>query len=1045
MSTFSKSIKALAVALLVAAPVAQSQVRLGANCLMNSVGYGMYSMDASSNINFTKMAETIPLFGGAVYVNGKYYGTYYDYDYVSGVPTLTEVSWYTYDPVTWQVENRVDCPLDYTYIATDRTYDPSTGTVYSLVYDRTAAALWLATTNLQTGASTMIAPVDNDVFTIASDARGNLYGINTSAKLFSISAVDGSTTLIGSTDIMPDWACDYQQSITFDYETGRLYWAEFHAVSIFDSVAALYEVNTLTAKATKIADIPGNPELTGLYVIPNLPAGSPAVASELNAHTASVGSTSVRFSFRAPQFSVDGKQLDASETISFEVTVDNDLVDIAELLPGQLYTSDYMNVSRGYHTLKVTGTNAAGQGETAALNFYSGYDVPSAPRNVTLSSDVFTATIAWEAPLADGAQGGPVRSPLTYNVTRYPGEVTVASGLTALTVTDTPADPALYYYVVTAVSPDGEGAPGRSNSVVIAHYDTPYACGFDSEDDFNLFTIYDITSNGKVWNYDEDRACLRHPWSLYDPIDDYIVSPAIILDSSKSYRVSFDAWQMVEGYDEHIMLYYGTSPDPSSMTFVLDTERLRESSTNYAATVAALKDGPHYFALRSKTGTNGFMSYADNLRVVEDGLASVPEGVGNLSVSAADGGALAVTVEFDAPSLTLQGLPLASLSSIDIIRGEGSEPIKSFDSPKPGEHLSWTDSSVKTGTYTYRVIASNASGSGDARSATVFAGVDVPMPVENVAFLHDDGGSTISWDAPSQGVNGGNLNGLLSYEITRYVNSQAQIVESDLTDTEYTDTWVTTTQAYVYYTVTAKTSAGASDPVATDGYSAGAAYTLPFIESFAGGTPENNPWSVEQVAGLQGSWTIQAMDDWCYIRPYDSDGGLATFDGYHSYTNNCELRLVSPVISFNDMKDITMRYHIYHFTGYDSWSGEADPAPETYFVEVSVNNGPFEKVPGSDGALQASKSGWQQHELSLDAYKGATNVRVAFRAKSAGGKNINLDAIAIDGTSSVGFIADDACDAEPIYYNLSGVRVDNPASGVYIVVRGATATKEVVK
>lgn len=1073
MIKFDKTIKTLMAAAVALLPTISShaQVKLGANCLMSSVGYGMYTMNASPDVNFTRVAETEPLFGGAVYVNGKYYGTDYDYEYVAGSAQLTQVTWYVYDAVTWQLENKVDCPLDFTYIASDRTYDPSTGTVYSLVYDKTASALWLATTNLQTGASTMIAPVENNVFTIASDSKGNLYGIDVYAKLYRIDSKTGATTLVGPTGLTDYWSdgVDYQQSMAFDYETGRLYWAEFHAPSYFTSAAALYEVNTMTAEATKIADLPGGPELTGLYVIPTLPAGSPGVASNLSATTQAVGSTNVRFSFKAPVNDVDGKPLDAGTPVTFELYVDNELVDIAELLPGASYTSEYIYVPQGYHAFKVTGTNAFGSGETAAEFFFSGYDAPAAPGNVNLTTDGEKAVLTWAAP-ADGvsAFGGPVRTPYTYNVVRYPGAVKVATGVSALTYTDIPGEPSLYYYEVSAVSQDGTGPAARSNSLVIARFDVPYYCGFDNEDEFNLYTIVDVTSNGKVWNYDEDRACLRHPWSLYDPIDDYIVTPAIMLDGTKSYTVSFDAWQMVAGYDEHVMLYYGTSPDVHTMTLVLDTEKLNEASTNYSALVAAMADGPHYFAFRSKTGTNGFMSYVDNVRVIEAGSASVPDKVSNLSVSAADGGVLEVTVEFDAPVNDLQGLPLGSLSAIDIMRGESNEPLKTFEAPKPGEHLSWTDTSLRTGTYTYRVVASNGNGTSQEVSAKVYAGVDVPNPVTNLTFVNENGTAVIAWDAPAEGVNGGNLTGLVTYNVTRYVNNVSEVLARNIEETVYEDSWQPSSQAFVYYTVTAVTTAGKSEAVSTDGYTAGQAYTIPFAESFAGAVATNDPWMIEQVYGAEGSWTFVERGEYPYVSPQDADGGLATFDGWHSWTRNCELRLISPSISFYGFDNLVLSFYAYHYNGVDSWSGESEPVNETFCVEVSVDGNAFEIVPGAEFGTYAVTNGWQQHTVSLEAYKGQKNVRFAIRGKGAGCFNIHIDNLKVDGTSSATAVSDDSADvvcrggsllysglhAPLLVYNAAGMKVAEATgesgsvtlpAGFYVVRSGARTWKFVVR
>ena len=980
-------------------------VRLGANCIVSKVGFGMYTMDASSNPNFTRTAETLPLFGGAVYVNGKYYGCYYDYDYVGGEPQLTEVTWNVYDAVTWRLESTVNCPLDFRYIATDRTYDPSTGKVYSLVYDQTASAVWLSTTNLQTGEPTMIAPVGDDVFMIAADAHGKLYGINTSAKLFEINASTGATTLIGSTNIMADWYCDYQQSITFDHTTGKLYWAEFHALGLFDSAAALYEINPATAATTKIADLPGGPELTGLYVIPSLPAGTPGLATNLKATPQSTGSTSVVFSFTAPTRDVDGNTLDTSKDITFELAVDNDVVDIASVKPGASYTTGAITVQRGLHAFKVTGSNDKGVGDVAAITFYSGYDVPAAPKNVKITSDGTSATLTWSAP-TEGSEGGPIRSPYTYNVYRYPGGVKVANGISALTYTDTPTDPSRYYYEISAVSQDGEGLRATSDYVVLATFNTPYYCGFDTEDEFNLYTIVDLGSQGKVWNYDEDNGCLRHPWGLNHSIDDYAMTPAIRLDGNKSYNISFDAWQMVGGYDEHVMLYYGTEPDINSMTLVLDTQKLNEGSTNYSAVVAAKKDGVHYFAFRSKTGANGFMSYVDNIRVVEEGMATAPESVKNLKVKAADGGRNEVTVSFDAPSLNLKGDRLTSLTAVDILRGEGSEPIKTFNNPAVGSSLEWTDQSVRQGKYTYRVVAINSSGSSQEVSAQVYVGVDTPNPVTDLLLTKNANDVTLTWNAPEEGVNGGNLNGLLTYKIERYVNNVPTTLTTSHTDTQFTDTWQTPEQAYVYYAVTAQTTAGSSSPTNTNGYTAGEAYGIPFMESFAGGEATNKPWMVEQVYGNEGSWTIVGSGEYPWTSAQDGDGGMATFDGYHYWARNCELRLISPAITFEYHKNLVLNFYAYHYNGVDSWSGESEPVDETFCIEASVDGGPFEKVKNSDFATYDAKNGWQQHSVQLEGYDRLKSVRIAFRGKSAGCFNIHIDNISIEGTLAVDGIAD---------------------------------------
>lgn len=60
--------------------------------------------------------------------------------------------------------------------------------------------------------------------------------------------------------------------------------------------------------------------------------------------------------------------------------------------------------------------------------------------------------------------------------------------------------------------------------------------------------------------------------------------------------------------------------------------------------------------------------------------------------------------------------------------------------------------------------------------------------------------------------------------------------------------------------------------------------------------------------------------------------------------------------------------------------------------------------------------------------------------------NLNLFTPILNVTAAgVDSITIDGDDAEPVYYNLQGVKIDNPTSGLYIVVRGNEVSKQIVK
>lgn len=72
------------------------------------------------------------------------------------------------------------------------------------------------------------------------------------------------------------------------------------------------------------------------------------------------------------------------------------------------------------------------------------------------------------------------------------------------------------------------------------------------------------------------------------------------------------------------------------------------------------------------------------------------------------GGKKSVELTLTAPSVSASGTPLESITKIDLYRG--ARKIKTFDSPKPGETLTFTDDNAKVGDNSYTAIVTNASG-----------------------------------------------------------------------------------------------------------------------------------------------------------------------------------------------------------------------------------------------------------------------------------------------------------------------------------------------
>lgn len=955
-------------------------------------GRGMYGFSAASPITMNKLLAGVEFNGGGVYVNGKYYAQNYDYD---SNYQLTMSQWYVYDAETWTLERTVDCPLDdFSYIAADRTYDPTTGTVYSITYDKDASGtLFLATTDLADGKSTLIGAFDKSVFCLAANAEGQLFAIDVNANLYSVDKTTAKLTLIANTNIFDSYESDYTQSATIDYATGKMYWAEFHTVGWFTAASALYEINTSTGATTKIADIPNNEEIVGLCVPDRAPAGSPAAVSGLAVNLVQ-GATQASFSFVLPTVTASGDALDAAESLMVEISVDSDVVDLVDGLPGESVTTSTYDFARGMHTVKVKVENGAGVGPAAGKVFFAGYDVPASVGGLKLTANGYEANLTWSAPTA-GAQGGAIRGPITYEVIRMPGNVVVAESQPATSFSETLTVPALYSYVVTAITPDGRGVSAQSNAMVIADFGVPYSESFNTADAAGLFTIIDNNNDGKTWDYDSAGQRMRYTYGVKSAGDDWLITPGIRLEKGKSYAFAFKVSKEMNSYTETMEVYYGTSSDIASMTKIADITDLTAEQQHLSYLVPALADGAHYFAFKATSPANQYRIYVDDINVVEEGYANVPATINDLKVVAGAQGANEATVTFTAPSTTLEGSALESLTRIEIYRNNSDVPITTINSPACGSAQSWTDTSVKTGAYEYKVISYNEAGASAAATASVYVGIDVPGKVTDLTLTFVDGKPKLTWKAPAAGVSGGNLDGLVSYDVVRVANDVQTTVATALEATEFVDDWTVDTQAYLYYAVVAKTSAGSSDAAYTKGIVVGDPYPAPFAESFAGALAQNAPWSVAQVYGANGNWRILATGEYPYTQPQDADGGLASFNGYNAQVGNVT-RLISPMIKIDHLRSPKLSFWMYHFNGNDGWHPDEegpDYVKDQLVVEVSVDGSDYQELRDGVIDLYAPKNGWVEHVISLEKYTDSNYINIAFKGVSGWCYNIQIDNI----------------------------------------------------
>ena len=205
------------------------------------------------------------------YYNGKIYA--YGYDYMDW-----EGNWqfFTINPDTFEIESMTDMGEGFPYVY-DMTYDYSSRIMYATAgYNETDSDLYIV--DMVSGTPIPLMATDVSFMGLAADGKGNLYGITRSeetydpwswsytfsdACLYKIDVEAGELELIGSTGKK----CNKIASITIDYDTGNLYWAQLFQQDYFSPVSGgLCYVDLETGAATSLGLIgSAGCQMAGLY------------------------------------------------------------------------------------------------------------------------------------------------------------------------------------------------------------------------------------------------------------------------------------------------------------------------------------------------------------------------------------------------------------------------------------------------------------------------------------------------------------------------------------------------------------------------------------------------------------------------------------------------------------------------------------------------------------------------------------------------------------------------------------------------------------
>lgn len=847
---------------------------------------GLYILPKTTGADFTSVIEGVYGQNGGVILDDVYYGAGIITNSGSFVGTLYEGYNLTSGEKVFQYASTAieEAPIGF-------AYDPVSGKSYGIFYNATGNGYRLATITFNTDQTitvTEIGALDGAWNSIAISSTGQIYGIRldgttaiTGSTLVKIDRATAAVTEVGATGVV----AKYYSGATMDLKTDRLYWA----ISPADETGWLTEVNLATGVATKLVHFPGEAEVCGLAIPAPKAAGAPAAVTNLKAEFAN-GSLAGTVSFTAPTVNNDGST--GTGSLTYHVLANGTEVATGTTSYGASVSVNVTLTASGNTNIVAYVTNTVGDGAKESVNFYAGYGAPAAPV-VTLTATATTFNVSWTAVTtsADGGYFNPAN--VTYDVTRYPGAVKVAEGITATSF----SEPAIetegigkFYYTVVAKADGMVSATGTSNTIMTGSAALPYENVFDSQADFDQFTVIDANNDSKSWSYNASPAGARYLYNTSADADDWLISLPFKFEKGKAYTFSFDTWCQSASYPEKLEVKMGKECSAAGMTTTLfeptTINQLNSARLSVEKVITVEETGIYFIGFHAISEKDNYYLFVGNVKVSAGVGDNAPAAVTDFKVTPDASGALNATITFKAPTKDFGGNDLTSLDKIELL--QGTEVIKTFDSVTPGQALSYTATVTSADDYTFTAIPYNAAGSGERTSATVFIGVNYPAAPEwaKIEETATPGTVTVSWAAVTTDEAGLPLPaGSVVYDLYEFQGSSRVAVKEGLTTTSYTfEPTLGAQQDFVQCCVFARTSRGEGEGQITDMIVVGAPYTT-YVESIADGHLAH-PVAV----GGNASWSIYTDASFSDVSSQDGDNGFLGMKGqYQNYYGILEL------------------------------------------------------------------------------------------------------------------------------------------------------------
>ena len=417
----------------------------------------------------------------------------------------------------------------------------------------------------------------------------------------------GDVALADSPATMYNWPW---YSLFYNHKSGIMYYTFCGQDAAGTGCTPIFEMNTNNGVATTVGYLSGDGYAIrgAFFAEPEFSAPDGVDMFEYKADVdADPNLLTGTLSIELPSVTYGGAELTGELTVVVN-DGDEELFRLAGRQPGETVVTDLRSFGYGEHTFSCYVIDGNGiEGLVREFTVYIGYDVPTAPQNVTIEEVDGQVVLSWDAP-TEGQHGNPVQAEgIEYRITdAFDTHVANLFGTTTYSI---PVSSELtnHSYYITAYYQGVEGGRAGSPTLYTGDpLDAPYTTDFtDMMEVWNGYKIIDANGDGYTWMwYTVDRPyvmCLYDPYWEHDA-DDWIFTPPVNYQAGKTYCMKVTAQSSNEGYPEVMQVTFGNDREIAAQTEVLELiPAVPAKATTYSYKVTPTSDGVYYFGFHCMT------------------------------------------------------------------------------------------------------------------------------------------------------------------------------------------------------------------------------------------------------------------------------------------------------------------------------------------------------------------------------------------------------------------------------------------------------------